>query len=137
MTNDFVCCVLPKTFVLQEPDNGYVTGTMTIDNGNRIADVHVRSGLYSSDTIFDYSSVSKPKNLPWLEFLNSEVILEHSYQKLSWNMISLKTPLGPPLYFTHAMWGLIMKPVVAAWDGEKDGSDLHEVNGEWASITLV
>ncbi|NXK71163.1 GKN2 protein, partial [Amazona guildingii] len=29
--------------------------TMTIDNENRLADVHVRSGLYSSDTIFDYS----------------------------------------------------------------------------------
>ncbi|NXX79695.1 GKN2 protein, partial [Urocolius indicus] len=30
--------------------------TMTIDNEKHIADVHVRSGLYSSDTIFDYSS---------------------------------------------------------------------------------
>ncbi|NWS44626.1 GKN2 protein, partial [Probosciger aterrimus] len=29
--------------------------TMTIDNENRLAEVHVRSGLYSSDTIFDYS----------------------------------------------------------------------------------
>ncbi|KAM9516347.1 gastrokine-2 [Guaruba guarouba] len=43
------------TFVLQEPNNGYVTGTMTIDNENKLAEVHVRSGLYSSDTIFDYS----------------------------------------------------------------------------------
>ncbi|NXO01612.1 GKN2 protein, partial [Rhinopomastus cyanomelas] len=29
--------------------------TMTIHNENQIVDVHVRSGLYSSDTIFDYS----------------------------------------------------------------------------------
>ncbi|NXY80277.1 GKN2 protein, partial [Glareola pratincola] len=28
--------------------------TMTIDNEKRIVDVHVRSGVYSSDTIFDY-----------------------------------------------------------------------------------
>ncbi|NXC71482.1 GKN2 protein, partial [Anhinga anhinga] len=30
--------------------------TMTIDNGKKVVDVHVRAGLYSSDTIFDYSS---------------------------------------------------------------------------------
>ncbi|NXC13125.1 GKN2 protein, partial [Corythaeola cristata] len=30
--------------------------TMTIDNGRNIAEVHIRSGLYSSDSIFDYSS---------------------------------------------------------------------------------
>ncbi|NXX14580.1 GKN2 protein, partial [Podargus strigoides] len=29
--------------------------TMTIDSGNNIVNVHVRSGVYSSDTIFDYS----------------------------------------------------------------------------------
>ncbi|NWS77318.1 GKN2 protein, partial [Crotophaga sulcirostris] len=29
--------------------------TMTIQNENHIVDVHVRSGVYSSDTIFDYS----------------------------------------------------------------------------------
>ncbi|NXT91667.1 GKN2 protein, partial [Anhinga rufa] len=28
--------------------------TMTIDNGNKVVDVHVRSGMYSSDTVFDY-----------------------------------------------------------------------------------
>ncbi|NXC47482.1 GKN2 protein, partial [Penelope pileata] len=28
--------------------------SMTIDNKQNYADVHVRSGLYSSDTIFDY-----------------------------------------------------------------------------------
>ncbi|NXG38515.1 GKN2 protein, partial [Dromaius novaehollandiae] len=28
--------------------------TMTIDNEKDLADVHIRSGLYSSDTIFDY-----------------------------------------------------------------------------------
>ncbi|XP_054036850.1 gastrokine-2-like [Rissa tridactyla] len=43
-----------ETFTLQEPQNDYVTGTMTIDNEKHIVDVHVRSGLYSSDTIFDY-----------------------------------------------------------------------------------
>ncbi|XP_010013747.1 PREDICTED: gastrokine-2 [Nestor notabilis] len=43
------------TFHLQDPQNDYVTGTMTIDNDSKIAEVHVRSGLYSSDTIFDYS----------------------------------------------------------------------------------
>ncbi|NWW97550.1 GKN2 protein, partial [Caloenas nicobarica] len=30
--------------------------TMTIDSGNRVVDVHVRSGLFSSDSIFDYST---------------------------------------------------------------------------------
>ncbi|NXE27300.1 GKN2 protein, partial [Ardeotis kori] len=30
--------------------------TMTIHNANQIVEVHVGSGLYSSDTIFDYSS---------------------------------------------------------------------------------
>uniref|UniRef100_A0A8C6IU20 Gastrokine-2 n=1 Tax=Melopsittacus undulatus TaxID=13146 RepID=A0A8C6IU20_MELUD len=50
-----ILCVLPKTYSLREPESGYVTGTMTVDNENKIADVHVRSGLYSSDTIFDYS----------------------------------------------------------------------------------
>ncbi|NXL65091.1 GKN2 protein, partial [Chordeiles acutipennis] len=29
--------------------------TMTIHNENQIVEVHVRSGVYSSDTIFDYS----------------------------------------------------------------------------------
>ncbi|NXF40063.1 GKN2 protein, partial [Nyctibius bracteatus] len=29
--------------------------TMTIDNENNIAEVHVRSGVYSSDSIFDFS----------------------------------------------------------------------------------
>ncbi|XP_054660442.1 gastrokine-2 isoform X1 [Grus americana] len=43
------------TFVLQEPGNAYVTGTMTIHNEKHIVEVHVRSGVYSSDTIFDYS----------------------------------------------------------------------------------
>ncbi|XP_040394272.1 gastrokine-2 [Cygnus olor] len=44
-----------QTFVLHEPDNDYVTATMTISNEKNVADVHVRSGMYSSDTIFDYS----------------------------------------------------------------------------------
>uniref|UniRef100_A0A8B9EQP2 Gastrokine-2 n=1 Tax=Anser cygnoides TaxID=8845 RepID=A0A8B9EQP2_ANSCY len=44
-----------QTFVLNEPNNDYVTATMTISNEKNFADVHVRSGLYSSDTIFDYS----------------------------------------------------------------------------------
>ncbi|XP_072702105.1 gastrokine-2 [Ciconia boyciana] len=43
------------TFVLQDPDDDYVTGTMTVHNEHQIAEVHVRSGLYSSDSIFDYS----------------------------------------------------------------------------------
>lgn len=54
---------LPKTFVLNEPNNDYVTATMTISNEKNLADVHVRSGVYSSDTIFDYSHVSKSQNL--------------------------------------------------------------------------
>ncbi|OPJ86882.1 gastrokine-2 [Patagioenas fasciata] len=45
-----------KGFSLLDPVNGYVTGTMTIDNGNHVVDVHVRSGVFSSDTIFDYST---------------------------------------------------------------------------------
>ncbi|XP_037227748.1 gastrokine-2 [Falco rusticolus] len=43
------------TYVLHEPNKNYVTGTMTIDSENDMADVHVRSGVYSSDTIFDYA----------------------------------------------------------------------------------
>uniref|UniRef100_A0A8C3MUM6 Uncharacterized protein n=1 Tax=Geospiza parvula TaxID=87175 RepID=A0A8C3MUM6_GEOPR len=35
--------------------SNYVTGTMTIHNEEQIVDVHVRSGIYSSDTIFDYT----------------------------------------------------------------------------------
>ncbi|XP_010181839.1 PREDICTED: gastrokine-2 [Mesitornis unicolor] len=42
------------TFHLQEPGNSYVTGTMTIQNEKNLCEVHVRSGLYSSVTIFDY-----------------------------------------------------------------------------------
>ncbi|OXB74811.1 UNVERIFIED_CONTAM: hypothetical protein H355_000071, partial [Colinus virginianus] len=41
-------------YFLPGPNNEYVTGSMTIDNKRNYADVHVRSGLYSSDTIFDY-----------------------------------------------------------------------------------
>ncbi|XP_027524902.1 gastrokine-2-like [Corapipo altera] len=44
-----------NTFVLREPGTNYVTGTMTIHNEEHVVDVHVRSGVYSSDTIFDYS----------------------------------------------------------------------------------
>ncbi|XP_008938439.1 PREDICTED: gastrokine-2 [Merops nubicus] len=44
-----------QTFVLQEPGQSYVAGTMTIHNEKQFVEVHVRSGLYSSDTIFDYS----------------------------------------------------------------------------------
>lgn len=62
MNNGFVF-FLPKTFVLNEPNNDYVTATMTISNEKNLADVHVRSGVYSSDTIFDYSHVSKSQNL--------------------------------------------------------------------------
>uniref|UniRef100_A0A8C7EE36 Gastrokine-2 n=1 Tax=Nothoprocta perdicaria TaxID=30464 RepID=A0A8C7EE36_NOTPE len=36
------------------PENAFVTATMTIDNSKNVADVHIRSGIYSSDTIFDY-----------------------------------------------------------------------------------
>lgn len=65
INNDFVFS-LPKGFSLLDPVNGYVTGTMTIDGGNHVVDVHVRSGVFSSDTIFDYSTVSTSKNLPRL-----------------------------------------------------------------------
>ncbi|XP_053905654.1 gastrokine-2 [Cuculus canorus] len=44
-----------QTYLLHEPGQNYVTGTMTIQNEDHIVDVHVRSGVYSSDTIFDYS----------------------------------------------------------------------------------
>ncbi|XP_069733844.1 gastrokine-2 [Phaenicophaeus curvirostris] len=44
-----------QTFLLHQPGKDYVTGTMTIQNDDNIVDVHVRSGVYSSDTIFDYS----------------------------------------------------------------------------------
>nr|XP_009667674.1 PREDICTED: gastrokine-2 [Struthio camelus australis] len=43
-----------ETYYLPVPGNDYVTATMTIDNEKNLADVHVRSGAYSSDTIFDY-----------------------------------------------------------------------------------
>lgn len=45
--------------MLHDPISNYVTGTMTIHSEEKIVDVHVRSGVYSSDTIFDYSHVSK------------------------------------------------------------------------------
>ncbi|XP_050766251.1 gastrokine-2 [Gymnogyps californianus] len=44
-----------ETFLLREADDDYVTGTMTIQNENHIVEAHVRAGVYSSDTIFDYS----------------------------------------------------------------------------------
>ncbi|XP_009077926.1 PREDICTED: gastrokine-2-like [Acanthisitta chloris] len=44
-----------QTFLLRNPGSNYVTGTMTIHSEEHIVDVHVRSGVYSSDTIFDYS----------------------------------------------------------------------------------
>lgn len=69
--NNNLMFFLPKTFVLQEPGNAYVTGTMTIHNEKHIVEVHVRSGVYSSDTIFDYSHVSKSKNLPRLNLWGS------------------------------------------------------------------
>ncbi|XP_009095913.1 gastrokine-2 [Serinus canaria] len=43
-----------NTFLLHDPVSNYVTGTMTIQNKERVVNVHVRSGVYSSDTIFDY-----------------------------------------------------------------------------------
>uniref|UniRef100_A0A8C0FHS0 Gastrokine-2 n=1 Tax=Bubo bubo TaxID=30461 RepID=A0A8C0FHS0_BUBBB len=50
-----ILCFLPKTIVLREPGTNYVAGTMTIHNEENMVEVHVRSGVYSSDTIFDYS----------------------------------------------------------------------------------
>ncbi|XP_009896104.1 gastrokine-2 [Dryobates pubescens] len=44
-----------QSFVLHEPGSSFVAGTMTIHSENQIVEVHVRSGIYSSDTIFDYS----------------------------------------------------------------------------------
>uniref|UniRef100_A0A8C3Y635 Gastrokine 2 n=1 Tax=Catharus ustulatus TaxID=91951 RepID=A0A8C3Y635_CATUS len=49
-----IVCFLPKSFLLRDPVSNYVTGTMTVHNEEHIVDVHVRSGIYSSDTIFDY-----------------------------------------------------------------------------------
>ncbi|XP_025937486.1 gastrokine-2 [Apteryx rowi] len=43
-----------QIFYLEEPGNALVTATMSIDNEKYLADVHVRAGEYSSDTIFDY-----------------------------------------------------------------------------------
>lgn len=59
-----ILCFLPKTFLLRDPVSNYVTGTMTIQSEEQIVDVHVRCGVYSSDTIFDYARVSKSKSLP-------------------------------------------------------------------------
>lgn len=59
-----ILCFSPKTFSLRDPVSNYVTGTMTVHSEEHIVDVHVRSGVYSSDTIFDYTHVSKPKDLP-------------------------------------------------------------------------
>ncbi|XP_066062493.1 gastrokine-2 [Chamaea fasciata] len=44
-----------ETFALRDPVSNYVTGTMTVHSEEHIVDVHVRSGVYSSDTIFDYT----------------------------------------------------------------------------------
>ncbi|XP_014800938.1 PREDICTED: gastrokine-2 isoform X1 [Calidris pugnax] len=42
-----------ETFALQEPGNAPVT--ITIDKEHHVIEIHVRSGLYSSDTIIDYA----------------------------------------------------------------------------------
>uniref|UniRef100_A0A8B9QC69 Gastrokine-2 n=1 Tax=Apteryx owenii TaxID=8824 RepID=A0A8B9QC69_APTOW len=45
---------LIKQIFIKKPGNAIVTATMSIDNEKYLADVHVRAGEYSSDTIFDY-----------------------------------------------------------------------------------
>lgn len=135
-----IVCSLPKTFVLRDPVSNYVTGTMTIHNEEHTVDVHVRSGVYSSDTIFDYQHVSKSKNLPWINpwgNLKSEIILVYPHI-LSWNTVSLRTPSTfslpwPSPFFTCTMGqfkGLVMKPVVAVTGSEKKVPDLSGAGGE-------
>ncbi|XP_062817238.1 gastrokine-2 [Anolis carolinensis] len=43
-----------QVYRIPSPDGDYVQQTVTIDNENQVANVHVYGGLCSSDTIFDY-----------------------------------------------------------------------------------
>uniref|UniRef100_A0A7M4FFK9 Gastrokine 2 n=1 Tax=Crocodylus porosus TaxID=8502 RepID=A0A7M4FFK9_CROPO len=57
----FVFCT--QIYSITAPGRNYVLQTVTIDNERDLADIHVRNGLCSSDTIFDYKHVSKLKYL--------------------------------------------------------------------------
>uniref|UniRef100_A0A7M4FDJ0 Gastrokine-2 n=1 Tax=Crocodylus porosus TaxID=8502 RepID=A0A7M4FDJ0_CROPO len=48
----FVFCT--QIYSITAPGRNYVLQTVTIDNERDLADIHVRNGLCSSDTIFDY-----------------------------------------------------------------------------------
>ncbi|XP_072835192.2 gastrokine-2 [Pogona vitticeps] len=45
-----------QVYRLPSSDGEYVQQTVTIDNENQIANIHVYGGLCSSDTIFDYNT---------------------------------------------------------------------------------
>ncbi|XP_010077553.1 PREDICTED: gastrokine-2 [Pterocles gutturalis] len=90
-----------ETFVLQEPGNDYVTGTVTIDNGDHLVDVHVRAGLLSSDTIFDYSrgyiaTRLLSRNACFILKINKEYIPElREIGRLAFERQTLRTVYSP------------------------------------------
>ncbi|KAJ7305280.1 hypothetical protein JRQ81_011197 [Phrynocephalus forsythii] len=45
-----------QVYRIPSADGEYIQQTVSIDNENQIANIHVYGGLCSSDTIFDYSS---------------------------------------------------------------------------------
>ncbi|KAJ6653122.1 hypothetical protein lerEdw1_010084 [Lerista edwardsae] len=43
-----------QSYSIPSSDGGYIEQTVSIDNENQVANIHVYGGLCSSDTIFDY-----------------------------------------------------------------------------------
>nr|XP_009480404.1 PREDICTED: gastrokine-2 [Pelecanus crispus] len=104
------------TFVLQEPENDYVTGTMTIHNEKNIAEVHVNAGMYSSDTIFDYShgyiaTRLFSRNACFILKINKDYIPElQEIGRLAFERKTMKTIYSPSKVWVefqsgHSVWG--------------------------------
>ncbi|KAM6369861.1 gastrokine-2 [Pluvialis apricaria] len=74
---------------------------MTIDDKNHIVDVHVRSGLYSSDTIFDYkhgyvATRLFSRNACFIMKINKESIPElHEIGRLAFERQTMNTVYSP------------------------------------------
>jgi len=62
---------------------------MTIDSEKHIVEVHVNAGVYSSDSIFDYSRVSKSRIcLDLISVFSPEVVLKHCFFEDSCDLFS-------------------------------------------------
>uniref|UniRef100_A0A8D0FLI4 Gastrokine-2 n=1 Tax=Strix occidentalis caurina TaxID=311401 RepID=A0A8D0FLI4_STROC len=90
---------------LIKPGTNYVTGTMTIHNEENMVEVHVRSGVYSSDTIFDYShgyiaTRLFSRNACFILKINKESIPElQEIGRLAFEKKTMKT-----IYSPHNVW---------------------------------